>query len=73
MPGFWTVVPQFKSYTLTLPENGYGKITTPWHTSSDLSVKNSIQVFGYPGMKIAYSIDKLPIKLPAARVLKLLL
>jgi D-alanyl-D-alanine carboxypeptidase (penicillin-binding protein 5/6) len=58
--------PQFKSYTLTPPANGYGQITTPWHTNSALKVNEQIQVFGYPGMKVAYSIDPLAIKLPAA-------
>lgn len=60
------VRPQFKSYTLTPPENGFGKITTPWHTQSDLVVSEPIQVFGYPGMKVAYSINPKAIKLPAA-------
>lgn len=60
------VKPQFKTFTLTLPVKGYGQITTPWHTNSDLSVKETIQVFGYPGMQVAYSIDPQAIKLPAA-------
>lgn len=60
------VRPQFKIFTLTPPENGFGKITTPWHTESDLVLNEPIQVFGYPGMKVAYSIAPLEIKLPAA-------
>lgn len=60
------VRPQFELHTLTPPENGFGKITTPWHTESDLVVNEPIQVFGHPGMKAAYSIDPLDIKLPAA-------
>jgi D-alanyl-D-alanine carboxypeptidase (penicillin-binding protein 5/6) len=48
--------PQFKLYTLTPPANGFGKITTPWGSQSDLRVSQSIQVFGYPGMKVPYSI-----------------
>ena len=60
------VRPQFKSFTLEPPANGFGKITSPWHTESDLIVSEPIQVFGYPGMKVAYSIDPLEVKLPAA-------
>ncbi|HYE83187.1 MAG TPA: D-alanyl-D-alanine carboxypeptidase [Clostridia bacterium] len=60
------VRPQFKSFTLEPPANGFGKITTPWHTESELIVNETIQVFGYPGMKVAYSIDPLEVKLPAA-------
>ncbi len=59
------VAPQFKTYTLTPPANGYGKITTPWHTNSELELKQPIQVFGYPGMKISYTIEPVAIKLPA--------
>lgn len=57
---------QFELFNLAPPENGFGKITTPWHTESDLVVSETIQVFGYPGMKVAYSIDPLDIELPAA-------
>ncbi|MDP4093422.1 MAG: D-alanyl-D-alanine carboxypeptidase [Bacillota bacterium] len=60
------VQPQFKTYTLTSPANGYGKITTPWHTDSALELKQTIQVFGYPGMKVAYTIEPMAIKLPVA-------
>ncbi len=60
------VRPQFKLFPLTPPANGFGKITTPWHTESDLVVNEPIQVFGYPGMKVAYSITPLEVKLPAA-------
>lgn len=58
--------PQFKAYTLTPPANSFGKITTPWHSQSDLQVSQSIQVFGYPGMKVSYSIKPLALKLPTA-------
>jgi len=60
------VRPQFKTFTIEPPANGFGKITTPWHTESELTVNEPIQIFGYPGMKIDYSIDSLEIKLPAA-------
>ena len=60
------VRPQFKLFTLTPPANGYGKITTQWHMDSDLEVKEPIQIFGYPGMEVAYSIDPLAVKLPVA-------
>ncbi len=57
---------QFKSHALTPPANGFGQITTPWHTQSGLVVSEPIQVFGYPGMKVSYSISPLATKLPAA-------
>jgi D-alanyl-D-alanine carboxypeptidase (penicillin-binding protein 5/6) len=60
------VRPQFKTFTLEPPANGFGKITTPWHTESELTVNEPIQVFGYPGMEIAYSIDPLEVKFPVA-------
>ncbi len=56
--------PQFKSYTITPPATGFGKLTTPWNSQSELKVSQAIQVFGYPGMKVSYSIKTLPLKLP---------
>lgn len=58
--------PQFKTFTLEPPADGFGKIITPWHTESELTVNEPIQVFGYPGMKVEYSIEPLEVKLPAA-------
>ncbi len=58
------VRPQFKTFTIEPPANGFGKIITPWHTESELTVNETIQVFGYPGMKIDYSIEPLEVKLP---------
>ena len=60
------VRPQFKTYELTPPAKGFGKITAPWHIQSGLTVSGAIKVFGYPGMKVEYSINPLPVKLPAA-------
>jgi len=60
------VRPQFKTFTLEPPANGFGKITTPWHTESELTVNEPIQIFGYPGMEADYSIEPLEVKLPAA-------
>jgi len=60
------VKPQFGSFTVAPPENGFGKITTPWHSESELIVNEAIQVFGYPGMKVEYSIEPLDIKPPVA-------
>lgn len=56
--------PQFKTFTLENPANGFGRIVTPWHTESELTMKEPIQVFGYPGMKLDYSIEPLEVKLP---------
>lgn len=58
------VRPQFKTFTIEPPANGFGKIITPWHTESELTINEPIQVFGYPGMKIEYSIEPLEVKLP---------
>lgn len=58
--------PQFKTFTVEAPANGFGKLVTPWHTEVELSVKEPIQIFGYPGMKIEYSIEPLEVELPAA-------
>ncbi len=58
--------PQFKTFTLEPPAGGFGKIITPWHTESELTVNEPIQVFGYPGMKVEYSIEPLEIELPVA-------
>lgn len=60
------VQPQFKSYTLAQPANGFGEIITPWNTKGKLAVDESIQVFGYPGMKVEYSITPLEVKYPVA-------
>ncbi len=57
---------QFNTYELTMPADGFSKITAPWHAQSGLTVSEPIKVFGYPGMKVAYSITPLPVKLPAA-------
>lgn len=58
--------PQFKTYTLEPPADGFGKIITPWHTQSNLEVSEPVKVFGYPGMKVNYTITPLDVKLPAA-------
>ena len=58
------VRPQFKTFTIEPPANGFGKIIPPWHTESELTINEPIQVFGYPGMKIEYSIEPLEVKLP---------
>lgn len=60
------VRPQLKTFTLEPPADGFGKIITSWHTESELTVNEPIQVFGYPGMKIDYSIDPLEVKPPVA-------
>jgi D-alanyl-D-alanine carboxypeptidase (penicillin-binding protein 5/6) len=57
--------PQLASYELPPPANGFGKITAPWHAQSGLAVNGPIKVFGYPGMKVTYSITPIPVKLPA--------
>lgn len=55
---------EFKSYTLTQPSNGFGQIVSAWHDNSDLKASTPVQVFGYPGMKVSFSIDLLKTELP---------
>ncbi len=58
--------PQFGTFAVEPPAKGFGKVTAPWHTESELAVNEQIQVFGYPGMEIEYSIEMLDVKLPVA-------
>ena len=51
------VRPQFKQYTIDEPASGFGKVTTAWHSNSDLKATKPVQIFGYPGMKVSYSIS----------------
>ena len=55
---------EFKLYTLTQPANGFGQITDAWNSNSALKAVKPIQVFGYPGMKLSYSINLNNTKLP---------
>ncbi|KLU67676.1 D-alanyl-D-alanine carboxypeptidase DacF precursor [Desulfosporosinus acididurans] len=55
---------QFKLYTLDQPASGYGELTTAWGSNSPLKASKSVQIFGYPGMKVNYSIDPQTTKLP---------
>lgn len=48
---------QFKQFTIDEPSSGFGQITTAWHSESALKAAKPVQVFGYPGMKISYSIN----------------
>lgn len=48
---------QFKLYTLDEPATGFGQLTTAWHSNSVLKASQPIEIFGYPGMKVSYSID----------------
>jgi D-alanyl-D-alanine carboxypeptidase len=62
------VRPQFKLFTISEPASGFGQITTSWHSNSTLKAAKPVQIFGYPGMNVSYSIsfnnaklEKLPI------------
>jgi len=67
---------QFKLYPIAQPSSGFGQISSPWNSKSDLKTTKPVQIFGYPGMEIAYSIKlnnpKLPI-LPVKNVATLTL
>ncbi|HZK53461.1 MAG TPA: D-alanyl-D-alanine carboxypeptidase [Desulfosporosinus sp.] len=55
---------QFKAFPVTQPSSGFGQITTAWGTKSDLKTTQAIQVFGYPGMEVKYSIKLIKTELP---------
>lgn len=55
---------EFKLYPLTQPAAGFGQITSAWHTNSDLKATRPEQIFGYPGMKVTFSIELLNTQLP---------
>jgi D-alanyl-D-alanine carboxypeptidase (penicillin-binding protein 5/6) len=55
---------QFKLYPITQPSTGFGQIITAWHAKSDLTTTQPIQIFGYPGMKLSFSIELLKTQLP---------
>ena len=47
---------EFKLYPLTQPSAGFGQISSAWKSKSDLKTTQPVQIFGYPGMKVSYSI-----------------
>ena len=47
---------EFKLYPITQPTTGFGQITSAWNSKSDLKASQPIQIFGYPGMRVSYSI-----------------
>lgn len=55
---------EFKLFNLTQPTTGFGQIIDAWHSNSVLEATKPIQIFGYPGMKISYSINLLNTQLP---------
>lgn len=55
---------QFKLFTINEPALGFGEVTTAWHSNSVLKATKPVQVFGYPGMKVSYSISLQNTKLP---------
>ena len=55
---------QFKLYPLTQPSTGFGQLTSAWDSKSDLKTTKPVQIFGYPGMEVAYSIKLNNAELP---------
>ncbi len=47
---------QFKSYPITQPSEGFAQITSAWNSKSNLKTTQPLQIFGYPGMEVSYSI-----------------
>ncbi|SPF53469.1 Peptidase S11 [Candidatus Desulfosporosinus infrequens] len=47
---------EFKLYPITPPSAGFGQISSAWNSNSELKATQPVQIFGYPGMEIAYSI-----------------
>jgi len=55
---------QFKLYPIAQPSSGFAQISTAWKTKSDLKTTQAIQIFGYPGMEVKYSVKLTNTKLP---------
>jgi len=47
---------EFKLYPITQPTAGFGQISSAWKSKSDLKATQPMQIFGYPGMKVLFSI-----------------
>ena len=47
---------EFKLYPITQPSTGFGQISSAWNSNSELKTTQPLQIFGYPGMEVAYSI-----------------
>ena len=58
------VRPQFQLFTIDEPALGFGQVTTAWHSSSALKATKPVQIFGYPGMSVSYSLNLQNTKLP---------
>jgi len=67
---------EFKLYPIPQPSTGFGQISSAWNSNSDLATTQPVQIFGYPGMKVSYSIkldnSQLPI-LPSTNVATLII
>lgn len=55
---------EFKLYPITQPSTGFGQISSAWNSKSDLKTTQPVQIFGYPGMEVAYSIELKNSQLP---------
>lgn len=55
---------QFKLYPITQLSEGFGQISSAWDSKSDLKATKPIEVFGYPGMEVSYSVKLNHTKLP---------
>ena len=47
---------EFKLYPITQPNAGFGQILSAWNSKSDLKTTQPVQIFGYPGMEVSFSI-----------------
>lgn len=47
---------EFKLYPITQPSAGFGQILSAWSSKSDLKTTQPVQIFGYPGMEVSFSI-----------------
>ncbi|VBB08339.1 peptidase s11 d-alanyl-d-alanine carboxypeptidase a [Lucifera butyrica] len=55
---------EFKLYPITPPPAGFGQVINAWHSNSALYSSEPVQIFGYPGMTAALSINLLKNQLP---------
>lgn len=47
---------ELKLYPITQPSAGFGQIFSAWKSKSDLKTTQPVQIFGYPGMEVSFSI-----------------
>ena len=55
---------QFKVYPVPQPSTGFGEISSAWKSTSGLKATQPVQIFGYPGMEVSFSMKLNNTQLP---------